>query len=613
MTSTGKRVPALVLAFLCALTLSCGAQAQADPISLQVYALRGPQDATAKLYLSVSSSGAGGPQQFASVRVSVTAPDGQPQNAATYTQVAAPNGQAVIDIGDVRLLASLLVQVSIGTGEGARVLNGNTAVTEFAVTQNVAVPDFEGFGSQMNMHLYTALNDPSRGWTSNTPPEDLPNVEEKVKELKPGLVRIFLSPANYDPANQNRMDSFYKTVELAQSAGANVNITWWFLERAPKDDPVVQQQLIRQDMQEFAGTLTDLVVNHKLSAVKQITIQNEVNTSWVKQPLYEQCYRLLDQYLRTAGIRDRIKFVGGDLVINNQASWFQYMAAHMGDVLDGWSVHIYWNYWDTAYMRSRLSGILSIYNGIPIAQRKPLSITEYGVRGVKTIDAVPIKVPDPYRNGALVAVEPGMYVDAAGNQTPISETNLAAFEQAWFNILGAEDGFIGFSKWDMYRAQYDFGYQDHSLIGYVFNPDPGQDRWPLRPSYYMEWLMANTTGEHWQVLGQQGTSGAKLIVPFRSPVGDLTLFVLSTDQAEASFTIGDLPRGADFNVLLWNADGAGDISNAGTVNSGSSGAVTVHAPAGSLVALTTLPSTGWRLCRSYNGPCATFDPHQPTH
>jgi hypothetical protein len=572
--------------------------------------LRGAQDTSAKLYLKLSA-GAAASQPLAAVRVSVIGPDGQPQEPTTYTQVAAPNGQAVIDIGNVPLLAPLSVQVTIGQAEGARVLNGTTAVTEFAVTpDNVVVPDFEGFGSQMNMHLYTALNDPAKG-TGNLPPADLPNVEEKVKELKPGLVRIFLSPANYDAANQNRMDSFYKTVALAQQAGANVNITWWFIERS--SNATTQQTLIQKDMQEFAATLTDLIVNQNLTAVQQITIQNEVNTSGLTQPLYEQCYRLLDQNLRTAGIRDRIKFVGGDLVINNQASWFQYMAAHMGDVLDGWSSHIYWNYWDTAYMQARLSGILSIYNSIPAAQRKPLSITEYGVRGYKTIGGVTVKLPDPYRNGTLVAFEPGMYVDADGNQTIISEMNIAAFEQAWFNILAAQDGFIGLAKWDMYRAQYDFGYQDHSLIGYVFDPQPGQDRWPLRPAYYMEWLMANTTGQHWQVLGQQGTSGAKLVAPFRSPGGDLTLFALSSDQSETSFTIGNLPRGAEFNVLVWNADGAGDVSEVGTVNSGGSGIVNVRAPAGSLLALTTVPSTGWRLCRSTNGPCATFDPHQPTH
>jgi hypothetical protein len=260
----------------------------------------------------------------------------------------------------------------------------------------------------------------------------------------------------------------------------------------------------------------------------------------------------------------------------------------MGDILDGWSVHIYWNYWDTAYMQSRLSGILSVYNAIPPEERKPLSITEYGVRGIKTLNGTTIMDVDPYRKGALTATLAGYYQDASGNITPVNETTTVGFEQAWFNMLSVNDGFTGLSKWDFFRAQYDFTYQDYSLIGYLFNPTPDQDRWPLRPSYYMEWLMANTTGQHWQVLGYSGTSGAKLITPFRSPTGDLTLFVLSSDQAAGSVSVGDLPAGAEFRVLLWNADGSGKVTDAGRVNAGRSGMITVSVPTGSLVALTTM-------------------------
>jgi hypothetical protein len=152
-------------------------------------------------------------------------------------------------------------------------------------------------------------------------------------------------------------------------------------------------------------------------------------------------------------------------------------------------------------------------------------------------------------------------------------------------------GFIGFSKWDFYRAQYDFGYQDYSLIGYLFNPVSGQDRWPLRPAYYMEWLVANTTGQHWQALGYQGSSGNKLITSFRGPAGDLTVFAISTDSLAASFTVGDLPANTTFHVLVWNADGSGKVTAAIDINSGLAGTVSLNAPAGSLVALTTV-STG---------------------
>jgi hypothetical protein len=580
------------LSLLLFLSVAAFAETTSNRFSLDVYALRGPQDTSAKLYMTVlpADEQTTPAETLKNVQVKVFGTNGQ-LATTEYMNVPSPGGRAVVDLGDVPLHDAISVQVLEQTGQNVNteVLKGATTVTEFAVNpRHVVASDFEGFGGQMNMHLYTALNDPSRGFIGNLPPEDVGNLETKVKNMRPGLCRIFLSPANYDPANQNRMDSFYKTVALAQQAGALVNVTWWFIDRAPKDDPAVQQSLMQQDMREFADTLVDLVKNHGLTAVRQITIQNEVNTSWVTPDLYEQYYRLLDQYLRDAGLRDQIKFVGGDLVINNQLTWFTYMAQHMGDVLDGWSVHIYWNYWDTAYMQQRLDGILSIYNDLPQAERKPLSITEYGVRGIKTLNGSPILDVNPYRNEAKTQTLAGYYQNGDGSITPVNETNIAAFEQAWFNMLSVNKGFTGLSKWDFYRAQYDFTYQDHSLIGYLFNPTTGEDRWPLRPAYYMEWLMANITGQHWQILGYNGASGAKLISPFRGSSGDLTVFAMSADQAAASFSVGDLPVNTEFKVLFWNAGGDGKTTSATNVNSGSTGTVTVDAPAGSVVGLTTV-------------------------
>jgi hypothetical protein len=219
---------------------------------------------------------------------------------------------------------------------------------------------------------------------------------------------------------------------------------------------------------------------------------------------------------------------------------------------------------------------------------KPLSITEYGVRGYKTYNGATLKDEDPYKSNALVATSAGSYVEPGGSLTPVTETNIAAYQQAWFNMASVNDGFVGMSKWDLYRAQYDFGYQDFSLIGYRFNPASDQDRWPLRPAYYMEWLMANTTGQHWQVLAQNGSSGAKLITPFRSPDGELTLIAMSTNEVAGSITIGDLPRGTEFQILVWNNDGSGKVTNGGRVNAGGNGAVAVSVPAEGMVALTTV-------------------------
>ncbi|MDF2713242.1 MAG: hypothetical protein K0R28_167 [Paenibacillus sp.] len=588
------------------LMISLASGADADPnemgaaierekdFTLVVHSLR--EGHNAKLYIAVEPANdrVTAPSVLKKVQVKLFGKDGQLQTVANYNDVPATGGKAFIELGDIPLQTGVHVQALVQTAQSVStgVLEGETAVTEFAVIPDeTAVSDFQGYGNQFNMHLYTALNDPARGFTGNEPPKEVANVEAKVKALKPGLSRIFLSPVNFDPGNENRMESFIKTIELAQQAGAIVNVTWWFIERAPGDDPVKQKALMEENMRQFADTLIDLVNNRGLTAVKQITIQNEVNTTWIKPELYEQYYRLLDAYLKEAGIRDRIEFVGGDLVFNNQSVWFTYMADHMGDVLDGWSVHIYWNYWDTAYMRSRISDIKGIYANISPEKRKPLSVTEYGTRGYRFYNndtKYPIMDVNPYRRGALTATLAGKYEDYI---TGVSETTIAAFEQAWFNMLAVNEGFTGLAKWDAYRAQYDFTYQDHSLIGYLFDPAPGEDRWPLRPAYYMQKLMATTTGQGWQVLRYVGTSGSKLVTPFRGPSGEWTVFALSTDSEAASFSIGNLPSDTDFRVHMWNGDGSGKISTAGTVNSGASGTVAFHAPAGSLVVLTTV-STG---------------------
>jgi hypothetical protein len=600
MLNNGKKGTAIILSALLMLLMlipsvaassiiSNGNGAQSD-YTLTAIALK---EATgSNLYLTVAASHAGGTAPETIKKLQITTYDDTGKHISTRNEkdLPSPGGKLTLDLQDVSLGFKISVQALVQTAESVNTeaLNADTAVTELAVNADqVVVSNFQGYGAQMNMHLYTALNDPARGFVGNEPPKEVANVEAKVKDMKPGLTRIFLSPVNYDPGNENRMESFIQTVELAQEAGATVNVTWWFIERAPGDNPVRQEELMQENMRQFADTLIDLVHNRGLTAVQEITIQNEVNTTWVKPALYEHYYRLLDSHLRDAGIRDQIRFVGGDLVFNNQLIWFTHMADYMGDVLDGWSVHIYWNYWDTAYMLKRLADINTIYQNIAPEKRKPMSITEYGVRGIKLNNnnpQDPIKNPNPYRGGQLTNIDPGIYQDG----TVIAETNILAFQHAWFNMLAVNQGFTGMSKWDAYRAQYDFTYQNYSLIGYRFNPEPGEDRWPLRPAYYMQWLMGNTTGKDWKVLGNSGTAGAKLITPFRSPSGDWTVFALNRDSAPASFSIGGLPANTAFQVLIWNSNGEGKVTKGSTVNSGATGSVTVDAPAGSFLVLTTV-------------------------
>jgi hypothetical protein len=59
--------------------------------------------------------------------------------------------------------------------------------------------------------------------------------------------------------------------------------------------------------------------------------------------------------------------------------------------------------------------------------------------------------------------------------------------------------------------------------------------------------------------------------------------------------VGDLPPGAEFHILLWNADGSGKVTDGGHINAGLTGTVTIAVPAGGMAALTTMEG-GDRFC-----------------
>ena len=123
--------------------------------------------------------------------------------------------------------------------------------------------------------------------------------------------------------------------------------------------------------------------------------------------------------------------MAGDLVEGGQGGgqrlWLQYIAAQMNDIVDAYSEHVYWNYWDTERMEFRLKDIHKLVTEeLPEEARKPTYITEFGVRGILNFPGRP-------------AVQPGYWEDG----TPIARTNIAAFQQLWFDVLSAQLGFVG--------------------------------------------------------------------------------------------------------------------------------------------------------------------------
>jgi hypothetical protein len=460
------------------------------------------------------------------------------------------------------------------TDEANNVRSRTVEVTEHElVRSNVLVAALGGYGAQLNQHVYAPV--------TNAPVASLADMEAKVKAFEPQLVRIFYND-DFEERQPNRvrnLASFVETVQLAHEAGATINITYQAVNIA-KLDPV-------GSMTRFATVLEDLVEARGYTSVRWVTVANEPNSTQVTMAEYETLYRALHAQLVGRELRGRIGFMGGDLVQTNQRAWFQYMAANMSDLIDAYSVHVYWSYWDPAFMESRLKDVRQIVTSeLPEAARRPVYVTESGVRGILNMPGLP-------------ALQPGYWEDG----TPMSRTNISAFQQLWFDLTSAQLGFTGSVKWDAYWGRYHGTYNaTWSLIG------PAAEGWPLFPAYHALRLLLQTTQRGWQVvqvspweendwLLGQSDSPEKEIVAYSDAAGHLTLLGLDThgrgfnavSEELPDYSIGGLPASTAFSLALWNASGNGENSLGGTVTTDAAGVARFAVPLHAAFSLTTVP------------------------
>src|SRR5687767_4222165 len=167
-------------------------------------------------------------------------------------------------------------------------------------------------------------------------------------------------------------------------------------------------------MAAFARVLDELIRNEKLAAIRYVTIQNEPNTTKIAFDTYNRLYKSLDAELKKRRLREQIQLISGDLVQDNQHDWFANLANNLADVSDSYSIHVYWDYWDTPKLVRRIGEVPKIVAALPRHQQRPLYVTEFGVRGRR---------PDP-------KVEPGTHDDG----TPIAMKPLQAMQLAWFQM-----------------------------------------------------------------------------------------------------------------------------------------------------------------------------------
>lgn len=434
-------------------------------------------------------------------------------------------------------------------------------VTEFQVTPSrLLVPSLAGYGGQFNQHVYAQISRDAGVTDAN-----VGGMEQKMKDLHPEFSRIFFTPLAFgDP---DRMQSFVRTVQLAQTAGATINITW---QGGNLD-------VAGGNVQRFANVLIDLVKNRGITNLRWLTLQNEPNRTRLTPEQVEAEYRALDPYIQS--IRGQVKYMGGDLVRGpdtgapNQQQWFDYMAQHMSDILSAWSIHVFWDYWDTQKIVDRLTEVRAIWNAEPAAQRKPLYVTEYGVRGLRTFNGV--------------RGDPGFWEDG----TPITQTNISAFQHAWFDVLSAKLGYVGTSKWDSYFGRYDNSQQAYYMIG-----DP-QSGWPLYPLYHFVKLTTATVRPGWSIVNVDSVAATtRLVAGYANKAGARTVVGLDTAGAQldtvsptqVSYTIGGLPASTRLYLAIWNEAGDGLVPPSHPVTTDKAGVVTISVPQQGVFVLTTV-------------------------
>jgi hypothetical protein len=491
-------------------------------------------------------------------RVNVTLSSGPTILELVPSVVVAADGTTVVKFtptfaaGGMYPLTVTVADAATGQTKDARA--SSVEITDFAlVPSNVLTPSFAGFGGQMNQHVYAQISQ-----AAGVPPNPV-ELEDAVVGLQPQLVRIFFNNSEF--TMPDRMDSFVRTAVLAQRAGATINVTWQgggFPE---------------ETAQKFTDVLADLIRNRGVDNLRWVTIQNEPNSTTITPEQNEQMYRLLDRDLVAAGLRDHIRFMGGDLVQNNQRAWFQYMADHMSDILDAYSIHVFWDYWDTPKLQQRLTEVRTIVDSLPAAGRKPLYVTEYAVRGIRNY-------------GGATLPEPGVYADG----TPMRKANVNGFQHLWFDVLATKLAYRGTVKWDSYFAKYDNGTQAFYMIN---GPD---EAWSRNPVYWATRLLTQTVRRGWRVVAVDGAVGTKLVTAFTGASGEVTVVGLDASGAtlngvsptQVTYSVAGLPPLTQLHLLVWNRVGDGTVSDAGLVTTDGAGAATVTIPLHAVFALTSL-------------------------
>jgi hypothetical protein len=415
---------------------------------------------------------------------------------------------------------------------------------DYTITRKPAGPPLVGFGAQMNAQAYHGHN-----WGEGEADEsNIADYEHKVLQLRPQHVRVFVQPEWWTGGTDSR-DSVIRTISLAQRAGATVNLTFW---HGPYPD-------MRRQMRDFARMIRELRTDHGFTNIKYVTIQNEPNSFNMPMDRYNRIYWTFDEEARAAGIRDDIQLIGGDLLSTNQAAWFRNLSDHLAPILDGYSVHMYQDYWDPNQQLARVTEVPLYVNNLPPQGRKPIYLMEFGLRGMRSGNE-----------------EPGKHRDG----TPLYGTPESAMLNGWRMMEALNRGYVAMVWWDLADLRYEKRRMSYGLIG---EPSKG---WPLKPGYYLMYLFTHTTQPGWRALQVQGGSPETLVSATGSKK-DVTVYALNRSDMPRRVVVAGLPRHAVLRELTWNGRGDGKLVDSGSLQTSLAGAASLNLPPMSITALTS--------------------------
>jgi hypothetical protein len=422
-----------------------------------------------------------------------------------------------------------------------------------------------GFGAQFNANLYHPSGRFSQGKTGA--------LAAQLNKLDPQHVRVFFDSRAFRDASYRT--TFHRTVGLAQTAGATVNVTYW---HGPYQGAPGTAGFGKAEMDGFADVLKrELDSGH--SAIQYVTVQNEPNRTKFNSHKKDlvQLYKNLHAALQTRGIRGRVKLIP-ELVRGYPGTqsyfkdWLKVIGAGAGGIIDGYAFHIYWDHdmWDVVRDK-RIQEIKDGIQSLPAAQRKPVYVTEFGTRGEPDANKRVLRWPG-WDKKNCTAGRPGC--------RRIADTTIAGANNAFFQIVGARAGFRAFVYWDAYWTMYDKADQRWSLIG-----RPSEGMRPT-PTYHVQKLLSHAVGRGWIPVAVSDPKRQHLRSTAFKGDGKLTVLGVNKSGCATTFRYSGLPAGARFFELVWNDDGGGTICTRG-MKTAVGGKLTVPVHARSLVALST--------------------------